>query len=402
MKKILFIAPGSYPIGGAESIVNIKLLKALSHSGQFEIDLVSKRNKSVNYPSPPLETLGIKLNSISIVEVDNKFSFRTLFQHLMCLFYFGVVFKGSHWSVAALPVVKRLVCNNHYDYIITKNSPSLLLGYYLKRRYGIKWVATWNDPYPHFLYPKIYTDFLHAKEDWASRKQLSIMNKYVDVHICPSETLKEHMLNYIHVDSNKFVVIPHVINDVNIFHINDANNKNVLRFIHSGDLCYPRNPRLFLKALHSYLVDNPSAKVEFDILGVCDSELKSYISSLKLEDVCHFHTPVPYDESLVLVSEYDVAVIIEAECPIGVFLPTKVSDFMQVGIPIFAVSPSKGVLNDLYNQKHIPYFAYNKSVEDIKKEISKIYNDFLSNSISHNQIPDSYTERSVVSQYLSL
>ena len=45
MKKILMIAPASYPVNGAEAIVNIKLLKALSDSGKFEIDLISKKNK---------------------------------------------------------------------------------------------------------------------------------------------------------------------------------------------------------------------------------------------------------------------------------------------------------------------------------------------------------------------
>lgn len=43
MKRILFIAPASFPVTGAENIVNIKLLQALSKSGDFEIDLVSKR-----------------------------------------------------------------------------------------------------------------------------------------------------------------------------------------------------------------------------------------------------------------------------------------------------------------------------------------------------------------------
>lgn len=48
MKRILFIAPASFPVTGAENIVNIKLLQALSKSGDFEIDLVSKNNTALN------------------------------------------------------------------------------------------------------------------------------------------------------------------------------------------------------------------------------------------------------------------------------------------------------------------------------------------------------------------
>ena len=47
--------------------------------------------------------------------------------------------------------------------MITKNYPSELLGYYLKKKYNIKWVATWNDPFPHEKYPHPYGNGPMAK-----------------------------------------------------------------------------------------------------------------------------------------------------------------------------------------------------------------------------------------------
>ena len=67
MKRILVIAPQSYPVTGAESIVNIKQLKALSNSSEFEIDLVSKRSKQGNYKTDDFSTTQIKLKSLNII-----------------------------------------------------------------------------------------------------------------------------------------------------------------------------------------------------------------------------------------------------------------------------------------------------------------------------------------------
>ena len=60
MKRVLFIAPKSYPVTGAEEIVNIKLLMTMSESGQFQIDLISKKEKDRDYPSRKIEDLNGK------------------------------------------------------------------------------------------------------------------------------------------------------------------------------------------------------------------------------------------------------------------------------------------------------------------------------------------------------
>ena len=62
MKRILFIAPCSYPVVIAECIVNMKLLQALSNSGEFEIDLVSRDHPHKLYKVEPLESFNVKLD----------------------------------------------------------------------------------------------------------------------------------------------------------------------------------------------------------------------------------------------------------------------------------------------------------------------------------------------------
>lgn len=397
---MLFIAPKSYPVTGAEEIVNIKLLMAMSKSGQFKIDLISKKEKDRDYPSRKIEDLNVQLETLNVIEVDNKVNLKTVFQHIMCFFKFGVVYKGSHWAYAALNTAIKLSKNNRYDYVLTKNSPSLLIGYYLKKHFNIKWVATWNDPYPVFTYPKIYADYFGARKDWASKKEIKIMERYVDVHIYPSMRLKQYMSDFIDLTKSKTVIIPHVICNVGMSPIVKSDKK--LRLIHSGNLKYPRNPRLFFEGLRMFLNTYENPQIEVGILGVADNSLDEYLNEFKLYKYVQLIPPVSYEESLLLVSNYSVGLVIEAQCPEGIFLPTKVSDFMQLGMPIMAVSPTEGVLNDLYREGNINYFADNTNIESIKQAINKCYDDFVNDRLAPCRIPADYSESSVIQKYISL
>lgn len=400
MKRILFIAPSSYPLYGAESIVNLKLLSALTKSGQFEIDLISKKNKHSEYKGNSLEDLGISLKDLHIVEVDNTINLKTLWGHFLSLFYFGVVFKGSHWAYYAMRVAKTLCKENKYDYVVTKNSPSLLVGYYLKKKYGLKWVATWNDPYPDNLYPEIYADFMNAKEDWASRRQIKMLRKFVDVHIFPNDRLRNHLLKFYNVSIDKTLVIPHVVLDKDVN--NNAINDGILRIVHSGNIAYPRDPESFLAGLRLFLDKNPEASIKVDVIGVMDSSFNGKLERYGLTGIVSGIPPLSYLDSLKFLLDYNICLIVEANVPEGIFLPTKVSDFMQEHMPIMAVSPQVGVLNDLYKESYIGYFADVCDPNTVEKALERLYSDFSNKSIKSSEVPDSYTEKEIVKQYLQL
>ncbi len=398
MKRILMIAPSSYPVTGAEAIVNIKLLKALSNSGEFSVDLVSRKWKWEHYPSDTLESFGVSLNSHEVIEVDNVINIRTILQNIVTFFKFGIAYEGYHWAYPAWNAIKHRLKTNQYDYVLTKDVPSLLLGYHLKKYYGLKWVATWNDPCPRAMYPAPYGKGLNAKLTLMQKRIINKM-KEADVHIFPNARICNYMNKYLHVDKEKCVIIPHVV--VPTKKKNEHVPVDELRLIHSGYLGNPRNPESFLKALRLFLNSNPEAKISFTIMGHCDNKINNLILDLKLEKYVIFVSPKEYKESLQQLLSYDIAVIIEADCEEGIYLPTKVSDFMQMSIPIFAISPAVGVLNDLYNEKYIPYFADVKDVKVIAKQIEIVYNDFIQQNIQYKDaVVKEMTEDYIVQQYL--
>lgn len=397
MKKILMIAPASYPVFGAEAIVNIKLLKALTNNTGFEIDLISKKSKWSDYPSDNISELGVKVNSINIIEVDNNISLKTIILHLKSLFFFKSVFRGCHWAIESLNIIKKLVSIRNYEYVLTKNAPSFLLGNYLKQKFGIKWIATWNDPYPTIKYPFPYGKGRDAKMGLLDNLQLKVM-KNADMHIFPNDRLRRFMLSYMNIPLERTIVIPHVVNN-NENHLSTPNKNQTLRFIHSGNILPPRSPKTLIEAIDQ-IEEKILSDIRISIIGVtrrCDFE-----NSGNIEKAFELLPPVSYSESLKILKDYNIAIIIESPCDEGIFLPTKVSDFLQAGIPIWAISPRTGVLNDLYRNGNIPYFSDVEDIESIKKTLEKIYTDFKSNSICQNKIPPAFTEEAIIAQYNSL
>ncbi len=399
MKRILIIAPGSFPVTSAECIVNIKMLQAMSRCGQFEVDLVSKALKWQDYPSDSMDKLGVRVRSHRIIMADNRLNLITILQHIKCFLLFGTVYKGSHWAANAFTYVRQLVKNNRYDYILTKNESSFLLGCYFKKHYGIKWIATWNDPFPRILYPESYIRYWNLKPQLSDRKSIRIIRKYTDCNIYPNARLRDHLLKTLDIPLERTAVIPHVVLD-------STPHKHVkgsgLKIIHSGNINYPRDPELFLGALQEFFKEKPDARLDVYILGVTGNDIEQKIAGHSLSGHVHTLAPVSYNTSIGMLKDYDIAVIIEAKCEEGIFLPTKVSDFMQAGIPVFAISPSQGVLNDLYRNGNIPYFASNESLEQIKGQIQAIYSDYIEDSKAiSNNIPECYTEKAVTDAYLA-
>ena len=135
-------------------------------------------------------------------------------------------------------------------------------------------------------------------------------------------------------------------------------------------------------------------------MGFYDKIFNEEIKKRKLECVFKFINPVPYDESLILLNNYHVALIIEAQCEEGIFLPTKVSDFMQCGKHIFAISPINGVLHDLYTEKCISYFSSNADYKAISNEINRIYDDFVNGKmVCMPSVKPEFSYINIVQQY---
>ena len=378
--RILFIAPSSYPIFGAEANVNAKLIKVLTERGAV-LDVVSRapRHNMPIYPESTNENFFHKVASINVIETDTKRNLKTILRHIKTFLKFGFVYKAADWAIDALPICEGLIKHHKYDFIYTFNQPSEILGLYLSKKYSIPLVATWNDPYVWERYPKPYGFGPHKKISQNREKLISVLGKSCYKHIFPSLRLMKYMQKYMHgITEQNSVICPHIMLErVERNRISD----NTLSIIHSGALGRERNPMKFLSALSNFISKNPDAKIEVSFLGVVErmdtKSIFDFVTEYKLERYVRFLPAVSYEESINELRNYDLSLIIEANCDEGIFLPSKVADYLQAGIPIYTISPSKGVLNDLYREGIINYFSDCNNEDSITEALELIYKDFI-------------------------
>lgn len=182
-------------------------------------------------------------------------------------------------------------------------------------------MATWNDPYPVEKYPFPYGNGPKAKVFWGAKGLIPMMEKYPDFHLFPSERLRDYMLQYLNISLEKTRILPHVTLEMNLQRKN-TNLRN-LSILHSGNLNYPRDPEPLLKALALFVHESPDAQLKVYFQGVLPDKLKKLIIQLDLVKWVKILPAISYKESIEQLSDYNVALIIEAPCAEGVFCRQK-------------------------------------------------------------------------------
>lgn len=399
--RILFVAPSSYPIYGPEANVNAKVIKMLTESG-CKVDLVcrSLRKNIEFYPASEDKYYFDGVQSINIVSVETKLDIATFYRHFVTLLKTGYVYKGSDWAYMAIKKCEKLIANNKYDFIYTYDYPSEIVGLYITKKYDIKWVATWNDPYMWVKYPLPYGKGVNAKTGYFRSKIISDIGKYISINIFPSDRLRDYMLKYmVGMKKETCCISPHMILEDLVVE-NSRKIDDTLRLVHAGALGRERDPENLFKGFNLFLKKNPNAKVEFAFLGIFQRASNDYFSNLvkkyHVDQYIKSYPPVPYKDSLNFIQDYDVCVLIEAACEEGIFLPSKVSDYMQNSKPIMALSPKVGVIHDRYLDGYINYFADITDANSIAECLEVLYSDFVNRCVHlDNDGIDVYGSRNV-------
>ena len=69
-----------------------------------------------------------------------------------------------------------------------------------------------------------------------------------------------------------------------------------------------------------------------------------------VEDVIKIEAAVPYSQMPKVLAKSDVLVIIEAPLKEGIFMPSKIVDYVQIGHPILALTPVVGTITDIFSK----------------------------------------------------
>lgn len=396
MKHILFIAPHSYPIKSSESICNSKVAYILAQAG-FKVDVYTCDDTST-YPADVVldkqlrDSKNLRITTVrpdyAILKRDPFWKIlRSVFYNAKILLKTGYFYNGIATSYLILKQIRKdfkkgLLCD--CDTVITRGYNTDLVGIYLSKKMGFKWIANWNDPFPMPKFPAPYGTGPDTRLPYFEQKVYNDIQKYATLHTFPNDRLRNYMLKcFKMVQHDKTDVIPHMALSLLTPSVRKDSGGNALRMVHCGNAKYPRSPELFLRALASVRKEKRYSQIPLEcyFIGGVDTYVDSLIADLGLSDTVKLIPGMNYKDATSFIASCHVSLIIEAQCDEGIYLPTKVVDSFQVGVPILAISPTMGVLKDYTSSYNVGYCADNRSEESIKAQLCRIMDDFIKNSL---------------------
>lgn len=340
---------------GSESLVSGKLVLALIRAG-WEVDVISYRDNTCE-KSCLWDNVQPCVREIKVNERLKLWIIRYLV-----------------WSFKAFLTGLKLSRKKKYDLILSRCQPifSHVPAALLRMVNGTKWVANWNDPAPIRKYPPPYGEGLKARMGLFEKVFFDFLCSTADWHTFPGERLMHYMLTYMPPGvAAKSSVVPHIALKMRSSK-NDVVNKRKMLFLHCGSV-YFRNWREFLEGARLFVSKQGETDFQIGFLGWQPSELLKKVHDLELGNHVVVNEAVSYEDSFPLMSAADVLVIVEADSEEGIFLPSKLADYAEVGRPILAVSPKIGTLSDMLECYGGGIAVDCAAPEDIASGLEKMY-----------------------------
>ena len=260
------------------------------------------------------------------------------------------------WSLAAADKTVALWENGHFDLLYSRlnHFRSHFAALRVKRQLpGVAWCAHFSDPWPGHLYPQ---DYKHAPtrsgmmERRAEKLLDTILNKAGSVTF-PAERLMRLMLSGRRAQHRgKAHVVPHLGH----FNVGDDGYQrgDVFTILFTGFLLKQRYPGSFMRALRRFMERVPSAqgKMHVRFIGKHVSLLESDIDAYGLREIVRTEPYADLDQIWPLTCQADVLLLIESSMKEGVFMPSKLADYLSAQRPILALSPEVGTVADYLSE----------------------------------------------------
>ena len=300
MKKVFLITNYYPPAISAASPQIARIATFLRQSFDIQIITIDSPQKddslifNLNYDNVKI----IKKNKIN--NFISNFRGNIIKQSLLPdLFYF------NHYDL--LNECKKML-NNRNSCIITFGAPmsTHIVGLKLKKRFNLKWIAVFYDPWVDNFFNK-YNFFTYILNQRYERKTIQSS----DATIFNSKSYLKLMQTKYTSFAKKFEYIPlscYFQTNKENFDINKS-KKIIIRYL--GSFYYDRQPYCLFNALALIPIEYLQM-IQIELIGNFMFDIIDDVKKLRLDTVVLVKNPVSYLESIKLMRESDVLLLIDA------------------------------------------------------------------------------------------
>lgn len=212
-----------------------------------------------------------------------------------------------------------------------------LVGLRLKEKTGLPWVAHFSDPWVDNPFRKLF----FFSNVFNRRMEAAVVRGADKLIFTSGETLSLVMGKYPSGLSKKAHVLPHSY-DPAIYPETRPPQRREIVVRYLGSFYGNRTPFPLLEALQKLHLTSPELLdgVRFEFIGGIPRRMMRHrLIKMLPSRLIGFLPPVSYKESLRLMKEADLLIVIDAPAALSVFLPSKLVDYLGAGVPILGIVP---------------------------------------------------------------
>lgn len=271
----------------------------------------------------------------------------------------------SEWLPFAIGVGLKLIKRNRYSLIITSSEPRVchLVGYYLKKKSGIPWIADYGDPW---VYPVPTVHESQFKKKLIEKTEKVIL-KEMDAISVAAEGIRElYIEKYPFLNKDKISVVPQGY-DPDMFSQIAEEKANGFRLIYCGSFYKGlRDPTALFEAIKEIRRE--------DLEVIIAGRINEFVDVIKKEfkdGMVKYYGFLNHKESLSLQKK--AMALLHIGNATDVQVPGKIYEYFGAGRPILCIT---GNDNDLSAELVIKYnrgIVVRNDREEIKKAIIELY-----------------------------
>lgn len=384
-KKVLIIAYFFPPAGGSPIQRTLKFVKYLREYGYEPVVLTTEIDPDLNKYSLDYSLISDIPDGVQIIRMKDYYAYPDVIseekaQEIVEFLY--SISDSRDWidkfiqaqktqSIYVLPdkfILWANECIRHVDEYINMQDIDLLystvpdwsphlVGYFLKRKYGIKWVADYRDPWV------VNRDYIDLYYPWMTEEEILLdqelekrITQEMDLIILAGGKWGDDFIKNYGVEQSKLKEITNGYDEEDFTDLVVKNERNKrFTLCYNGSVAYNRNPLTVIQVLNSMIEKKQIGKNE--IQWIFNGEISDeYLREIRREDrycIVVENGILPHKESLKIAMQSDIMVMYGEQGKNGYLnYPGKFYEYLRIGKPILCFSSSHSFLADvLYETK---------------------------------------------------
>ncbi|WP_330443949.1 glycosyltransferase family 4 protein [Flavobacterium sp. C4GT6] len=304
------------------------------------------------------------------------------------------------WVRPSVSYLTNYLQGSGIDTIITTGPPHSLhlIGMELQKRFGVKWIADFRDPWTTIGYHKELR-LSESSQQRHKKMERDVLNTANSI-IVTSPTTKAEFEQL----TNKPVTV--ITNGYDVEQVAKEPLDEKFTLAHIGSFLSERNPKILWESLSELINEDAEFKDKFELklIGAVSQEVLASIEQHGLNDYVNNVGYVSHSEAVKQQRKSQVLVLVEIDSPdTRCIIPGKLFEYMASERPVIGIGPQGADFANIIKTTNTGVFVEYTEKEKLKDTLKSYFEQFMGEGLKAHAIGlRQYSRRNLTKQLASL